>query len=198
MKTKVTSFALAGVLVILLFLCYYGGLFTRYNYFTALADIHSSDIRIVQFDENPNHDAENIEAAKKINATYIPQKNMTGLSRRNGIYFYNKTVGSYLDKKVDMRWRESFRSYSDSLFLIHRAKIMETKLLSTPEMQRLAFMLDSAYSGRRKIKFIILPQRSREAYSHNAELVIADSCTRFIIEKYFFDPESLSADIIQY
>lgn len=173
------------------------GLFTPYNFFTALYDVLSDQPRYVQYGERNVTDKEAIELAPMYGFKYeIAAGCIVSTPFVNGIRNYNFFINDYLKKKTGKDWKIKFDTAVDSLFRFNRADMIRKTVLEQPLVKELSQHLYCMSDGRRKVYVWVLQKKREDANVRVCE-IRPDKLIR-IYYYYDVDPYSLKIKQIRY
>jgi hypothetical protein len=122
MRRKIFTIGLTLAIIAsaLLVLCWYYGIFTKYNYFTAKNDIKKGNVRFIVFGlpmpSSKDREIDSVAAFygfKNCNKGCIVSK-----QELNSTRVYNNVVGAYLTQRNGKNWRVKYQKTVDSLFEI--------------------------------------------------------------------------------
>ena len=114
-KRIIVLITVAGIIAAF---CWYFGLFTSYNYFSAKQDIRAGKIRFITFGlpATPSLNSPVDSLQKKYGVNYYNIGcSISSDDELRGIKFYNSVVETYLEKRNGKNWRADYHKQLDSI-----------------------------------------------------------------------------------
>ena len=187
-------FLFAGVTTLAITLHFLFGLFTPYNFFTAIYDVLTDQPRYVQYGERNFTDKEAISVAPRYGFQYeIAAGCLVSQPLVRGINNYNFFINDYLNKKTGRNWKVKFDTEVDSLFRFNRSDMIRKVVLEQPLVKELSQHLYCMSDGRRKVYVWILQKKREEANVRVCE-IRPDKLIRIY---YYYDVDPYTLKIKQ-
>lgn len=103
-RFKPAHLVTAGALLAFVYMAWYLGFFSSYNYITAMMDQNKGKIMIIVYGTNPPPDPARDSLAAAFGFRFVKTGLIPSKGEKNGISIYNKTMMSYLKQTHGHAW----------------------------------------------------------------------------------------------